>query len=79
MQLFRGSGDNGRSANRGRAPHATKREHVVADAENAAVRRLARRRCRDREMSHGKPLKATARNRLKATYAVMRDRVPYTV
>ena len=34
-------------------------------------------RCRDRGMPHGKALKAVARKRLKAIYAVMRDKVPY--
>ena len=34
-------------------------------------------RCRARGMPHGKALKAVARKRLKVTYAVMRDKVPY--
>lgn len=36
------------------------------------------RRCRDRGMSHGKALKATARKRLKVIYVAMRDKVPCT-
>ena len=34
-------------------------------------------RCRDRGMPHGKALKAVARKRLKAIYAIMRDKAPY--
>lgn len=33
------------------------------------------RSCRDRSMCHGEALKATARKRLKAVYAIMRDKV----
>lgn len=33
--------------------------------------------CRTRGMGHGRALKAVARKRLRAIYAVMRDRVPY--
>ena len=35
------------------------------------------RACRARGMGHGRALKAVARKRLRAIYAVMRDRVPY--
>lgn len=35
------------------------------------------RKCRDREIPHGKALKAVARKRLKVIYAIMRDKVPY--
>lgn len=35
------------------------------------------RSCRARGMGHGRALKAVARKRLRAIYAVMRDRVPY--
>ena len=35
------------------------------------------RACRARGMGHGRALKAVARRRLRAIYAVMRDRVPY--
>lgn len=34
-------------------------------------------RCRGRGMPHGKALKAVVGKRLKAIYAIMRDRVPY--
>ena len=36
------------------------------------------KRCRERGMCHGEALKATARKRLKAVYAIMRDKVPYS-
>ncbi|MEE1210140.1 MAG: IS110 family transposase [Parafannyhessea umbonata] len=36
------------------------------------------RRCRERGMCHGEAMKATARKRLKAIYAIMRDKVPYS-
>ena len=35
------------------------------------------RACRGRGMCHGEALKATARKRMKAIYAIMRDEVPY--
>lgn len=35
------------------------------------------RKCRDRGMPHGKAVKTVARKRLKAIYAIMRDKVPY--
>ena len=37
------------------------------------------RSCRDRGMRHGEALKAVARKRIKVIYAIMRDKVPYTV
>lgn len=36
------------------------------------------RSCRERGMRHGEALKAVARKRLKVTYAIMRDKVPYS-
>lgn len=36
------------------------------------------RRCRKRGMCHGEALKAVARKRMGAIYAIMRDRVPYS-
>lgn len=36
------------------------------------------RSCGDRGMCHGEALKAVARKRLKAIYAIMRDKVPYS-
>ena len=37
------------------------------------------RACRGRGMCHGEALKAVARKRLKVIYAIMRDKVPYSV
>lgn len=68
---------------------SSQRDHVVACATrdwifscNSLVRSSGRygeyyRACRARGMGHGRALKAVARKRLRAIYAVMRDRVPY--
>lgn len=36
------------------------------------------RRCRERGMCHGEALKGVAKKRIEVTYAIMRDKVPYT-
>lgn len=60
---------------------SSQRDHVDWQ-HNSLVRSSGRygeyyRACRARGMGHGRALKAVARKRLRAIYAVMRDRVPY--
>ena len=74
----RSSGTSVRASRRGDA----RLKSLLIFSCNSLVRSSGRygecyRACRARGMGHGRALKAVARKRLRAIYAVMRDRVPY--
>ena len=77
----RSSGTSVRSVRASRRGDARLKSLLVFSC-NSLVRSSGRygeyhRACRARGMGHGRALKAVARKRLRAIYAVMRDRVPY--
>lgn len=77
----RGSGTSVRSVRASRRGDARLKSLLIFSC-NSLVRSSGRygeyyRACRARGMGHGRALKAVARKRLRAIYAVMRDRVPY--
>lgn len=77
----RSSGTSVRSARASRRGDARLKSLLIFSC-NSLVRSSGRygeyyRACRARGMGHGRALKAVARKRLRAIYAVMRDRVPY--
>lgn len=77
----RSSGTSVRSVRASRRGDARLKSLLIFSC-NSLVRSSGRygeyyRACRARGMGHGRALKAVARKRLRAIYAVMRDRVPY--
>lgn len=77
----RSSGTSVRSVRASRRGDARLKSLLIFSC-NSLVRSSGRygeyyRACRARGMGHGRALKAVARRRLRAIYAVMRDRVPY--
>ena len=77
----RSSGTSVRSVRASRRGDARLKSLLIFSC-NSLVRSSGRygeyyRTCRARGMGHGRALKAVARKRLRAIYAVMRDRVPY--
>lgn len=77
----RSSGTSVRSVRASRRSDARLKSLLIFSC-NSLVRSSGRygeyyRACRARGMGHGRALKAVARKRLRAIYAVMRDRVPY--
>lgn len=77
----RSSGTSVRSVRASRRGDARLKSLLIF-SRNSLVRSSGRygeyyRACRARGMGHGRALKAVARKRLRAIYAVMRDRVPY--
>ena len=77
----RSSGTSVRSVRASRRGDARLKSLLIFSC-NSLVRSSGRygeyyRACRARGMGHGRALKAVARKRLSAIYAVMRDRVPY--
>lgn len=77
----RSSGTSVRSVRASRRGDAKLKSLLIFSC-NSLVRSSGRygeyyRACRARGMGHGRALKAVARKRLRAIYAVMRDRVPY--
>ena len=77
----RSSGTSVRSVGASRRGDARLKSLLIFSC-NSLVRSSGRygeyyRACRARGMGHGRALKAVARKRLRAIYAVMRDRVPY--
>lgn len=77
----RSSGTSVRSVRASRRGDARLKSPLIFSC-NSLVRSSGRygeyyRACRARGMGHGRALKAVARKRLRAIYAVMRDRVPY--
>lgn len=77
----RSSGTSVRSVRASRRGDARLKSLLIFSC-NSLVRSSGRygeyyRACRARGMGHGRTLKAVARKRLRAIYAVMRDRVPY--
>lgn len=77
----RSSGTSARSVRASRRGDARLKSLLIFSC-NSLVRSSGRygeyyRACRARGMGHGRALKAVARKRLRAIYAVMRDRVPY--
>lgn len=77
----RSSGTSVRSVRASRRGDARLKSLLIFSC-NSLVRSSGRygeyyRACRARGMGHGQALKAVARKRLRAIYAVMRDRVPY--
>lgn len=77
----RSSGTSVRSVRASRCGDARLKSLLIFSC-NSLVRSSGRygeyyRACRARGMGHGRALKAVARKRLRAIYAVMRDRVPY--
>lgn len=77
----RSSGTSVRSVRASRRGDARLKSLLIFSC-NSLVRSSGRygeyyRACRTRGMGHGRALKAVARKRLRAIYAVMRDRVPY--
>lgn len=77
----RSSGTSVRSVRASRRGEARLKSLLIFSC-NSLVRSSGRygeyyRACRARGMGHGRALKAVARKRLRAIYAVMRDRVPY--
>lgn len=77
----RSSGTSVRSVRASRRGDARLKSLLIFSC-NSLVRSSGRygeyyRACRARDMGHGRALKAVARKRLRAIYAVMRDRVPY--
>ena len=77
----RSSGKSVRSVRASRRGDARLKSLLIFSC-NSLVRSSGRygeyyRACRARGMGHGRALKAVARKRLRAIYAVMRDRVPY--
>lgn len=77
----RSSGTSVRSVRASRRGDARLKSLLIFSC-NSLVRSSGRygeyyRACRARRMGHGRALKAVARKRLRAIYAVMRDRVPY--
>lgn len=77
----RSSGTSVRSVRESRRGDARLKSLLIFSC-NSLVRSSGRygeyyRACRARGMGHGRALKAVARKRLRAIYAVMRDRVPY--
>lgn len=77
----RSSGTSVRSVRASRRGDARLKSLLIFSC-NSLVRSSGRygeyyRACRARGMGHGWALKAVARKRLRAIYAVMRDRVPY--
>lgn len=77
----RSSGTSVRSVRASRRGDAMLKSLLIFSC-NSLVRSSGRygecyRACRARGMGHGRALKAVARKRLRAIYAVMRDRVPY--
>ena len=77
----RSSGTSVRSVRASRRGDARLKSLLIFSC-NSLVRSSGRygeyyRACRTRGMGHGRALKAVARKRIRAIYAVMRDRVPY--